>query len=406
MTIYGTYKYPCLDKYPGGSGFVTDSTIQQIVTQQIKAQGLRGKLSASQSKKAFRKLKASFLVNNVWDTDKYPIIKLAFLDGNQHQKDWVKKVINENMVPLLSKLTFQWDVPIEDAYIRISFSIPKQAWSTVGIDCFQVQSPQPTMNLGWLDDDIQFNGSEPHKNTGQVVLHEFGHAMGMIHEHTNPKNNPIVWNKEVVYTTLLQTNGWDREKVDNNMFEKYGDAELCQVAKEMPNGAERDADITNFCEGRLVNGSAYDVTSIMHYWYPPDWITEGPTDIPINITLSDMDKKWLIKYYGEPEEEEDVSDEEDEDDEEVEEEEEDTVEDVVYIVDDLSNMLMALVHSDDTSDNTKEQLLPIIQGLQIVNEKCGNIVHPKSIPNFNTYIKIGGIILIIVYFIVAYMSFK
>jgi hypothetical protein len=38
----------------------------------------------------------------------------------------------------------------------------------------------------------------------------------------------------------------------------------------------------------------------MHYFYPSSWILEGPKEIPKNTKLSDMDKLWLAKYYGDP----------------------------------------------------------------------------------------------------------
>jgi len=39
---------------------------------------------------------------------------------------------------------------------------------------------EPTMNYGWLKDDtddVEYR---------RVVIHEFGHALGAIHEHQNP----------------------------------------------------------------------------------------------------------------------------------------------------------------------------------------------------------------------------
>lgn len=71
------------------------------------------------------------------------------------------------------------------------------------------------MNLGWImqdrrDDDLR-----------QVILHEFGHALGCVHEHQSPLQD-IVWNKEQVYTDLGgPPNNWSRDKVDSNMFKKY-----------------------------------------------------------------------------------------------------------------------------------------------------------------------------------------
>jgi len=235
-------------------------------------------------------LRAAFRVDSIW---KQPQLAIAFLDGSPEDIEWVKQIVNNELAPVLSSFPIVWDVPPEESDIRISFALKGQAWSTVGTDSRLVPKDQPTMNLGWLDNDTDY-GAEAFKGTGQVVIHEFGHALGMIHEHQNPKGNPIVWNKEVVYEELAKTNGWDMETTDHNMFKKYGDAEKCQQAKEQGD----DQGQLDYCVGELVNGSEYDVKSIMHYFYPPSWIEEGPTEIPVNTSLSKLDKKWLGKYYG------------------------------------------------------------------------------------------------------------
>lgn len=291
---YTTHRYPCLDIYPAGKEFITPSQYKQMAQQQLKKQGLRGKLSVG---KESRKLRASFKVASIW---KQPEIKIAFVDGSPKQKKWVMKMVQKDLEPIVNKLKFTWNVPVQQADIRISFALKGQAWSTVGTDAKLVPSPQPTMNFGWLDDDTQY-GSEKFKNTGQVVLHEFGHALGMIHEHQNPKNNLIVWNKPVVIAELSRTQGWDIQTIEHNMFAKYGDKELCEEAKALPTTNQtRTKKIQDFCSGELVNGSDYDVNSIMHYFYPSEWIKEGPKKIPVNTTFSALDKKWLGKYYGKP----------------------------------------------------------------------------------------------------------
>ena len=294
--MYTQHRYPCIDKYPKTKQFITNAQIMKEAKQVIKKQGLKGKLSAS---KVYKKLKASFRVDSIWDTDKYPVLNIYFMDGSQKQQSWVRSIVTEHIQPLLSNLKLNWESSQQNSQIRISFALHGQAWSTVGTDALLVPITDPTMNLGWLDDDTQY-GAEPYKNTGQVVLHEFGHALGMIHEHQNPKGNEIVWNKPVVYEALARTNKWSPQQVDHNMFKKYGDAELCNKAKQLPKGPDRRVQMENYCVGELVNGSSYDVTSIMHYFYPADWILRGPTEIPVNLKFSDLDKKWLRKYYGVP----------------------------------------------------------------------------------------------------------
>ena len=204
-------------------------------------------------------------------------------DSPDESRKWVRRVIQKQLEPHIGGLTLEWNVPRDRSDVRISFAQPLEAWSVVGTECRQISKDAPTMNLGWLDDDILYNTSK-HKGTGQVVVHEFCHMLGMIHEHQNPKSNPIVWNKEVV-SRELKREGWSEEDILLNMYEKYGDYELCM----------RDQ---AFCGETLINGSRYDPHSIMHYFYPKRWIKKGPKNIPVNVKLSVLDKKWLRRYYG------------------------------------------------------------------------------------------------------------
>lgn len=290
-TKYAEHTRACLDKYPKDKKFLTNSSIQTMAVNTLQNnKSLKGKISAMNRSGEYKKLKAAFKVASVWDIKE---LKIAFLDGTPEQINWIKTVVEKFIAPIVSKLKFTYVTDLSDSHIRVSFALKGQAWSFIGSDCLQIPKTDPTMNLGWIDNDTDFD-IEAYKNTGHVVCHEFGHALGMIHEHQNPKNNPIVWNKEVVYEELERTNGWTKDVTDNNMFKKYGDAELCNQAKQSNN----QLDIQNFCEGELVNGSEYDPHSIMHYFFPSAWILEGPKELPINTKYSEQDVIWLKKYYG------------------------------------------------------------------------------------------------------------
>ena len=78
------------------------------------------------------------------------------------------------------ELRFEW-VESGPAEIRIAFRQGNGSWSHLGTFCRQItDDDEPTMNYGWLtpdSDDVELRS---------VVLHEFGHALGLIHEHQNP----------------------------------------------------------------------------------------------------------------------------------------------------------------------------------------------------------------------------
>jgi hypothetical protein len=67
--------------------------------------------------------------------------------------------------------------------VRISFYADAGSRSAVGRDALNTSSfpvHQPTMNFGWVRDD-----SDPVEDKA-VILHEFGHALGCIHETRHP----------------------------------------------------------------------------------------------------------------------------------------------------------------------------------------------------------------------------
>jgi serralysin len=110
----------------------------------------------------------------------------------------------------------------------------------------------------------------PDAEYSRVVLHEFGHAIGCIHEHSSPAGG-IKWHKEVVYRDLGgPPNNWDKATVDHNVFAVY------------------DKSVTQF--------TAVDSKSIMLYSFPKEWTLDGMT-FTTNGTLSSTDKKFIKARY-------------------------------------------------------------------------------------------------------------
>jgi len=110
--------------------------------------------------------------------------------------------------------------------IRIGFNSDDGAWSYIGTDCLDIPLREFTMNLGFIDT--------------ATVLHEFGHALGLIHEHQSPAKGNFRWNKpEVVKSLSGPPNYWDLGTIQSNMFHRYKKSEI--------------------------SGTEYDQRSIMHY---------------------------------------------------------------------------------------------------------------------------------------------
>ena len=73
--------------------------------------------------------------------------------------------------------------------IRISFDPSSGSWSLVGRRCEEVvNNEEATMNLSGVRSTSTSIGLEERR----VVLHEFGHALGLIHEHQSPSRSTVL----------------------------------------------------------------------------------------------------------------------------------------------------------------------------------------------------------------------
>jgi len=187
-------------------------------------------------------------------------LRVRFLDGDPAVQKRIEPFAQEWSKYANLKFVFGND---PNAEIRISFS-QAGSWSYIGTDALTIPKTQPTMNFGWL------TPSTPNDEYSRVVVHEFGHAIGCIHEHQNPSTN-IPWNTAAVYDYYAgPPNHWSKEQVDINLFTRYG------------------ADITQF--------SAFDRDSIMLYPIPNDF-TVGDFEVGWNSVLSKTDRDYVATLY-------------------------------------------------------------------------------------------------------------
>lgn len=190
-------------------------------------------------------------------------IRIRFMDGTDKLQWQIAKVAGEWTKYANLRFIFCDD---PDAEARITFQQPG-SWSFIGTDVLLTPKDQPTMNFGWLKPDT--SQAEVHR----VVWHEFGHLLGMVHEH-QLANATIKWNKNAVYEYYARTNGWTKQQVEVNMFQKFS-PDYFPVAKE------------------------FDPTSIMMYPISKEF-TEDGMEINWNEQISEIDKDFVARLYPYP----------------------------------------------------------------------------------------------------------
>jgi hypothetical protein len=176
-------------------------------------------------------------------------LQVKFLGGDQTQRNTARK--QAEWWSAVANLKFAFN-NASNAEIRISFDSSDGAWSYVGTDCRSIPLNEATMNLGFLE--------------GGTAAHEFGHAIGLAHEHQNPQGG-IQWNEAVVIKALAGSpNFWDEATTRHNVLRKYTSDQI--------------------------NGTKFDPDSIMLYFFPAAWTLNGIAT-KANEVLSATDKAFI-----------------------------------------------------------------------------------------------------------------
>lgn len=221
-------------------------------------------------------VRAGILKSNKWEVGQ--TIRIKFLRENNHSdyknnnnprdsrvayseleaearaaiNEWAE-LVNLNFEYLAFDSKTKADINI--GFKHTSDSSPNGSHSYIGTNC---RNKTVSINFGW-------------RGNHATYLHEFGHALGLKHEHQLPSHN-IEWNKEYVYNYYAQSDGWDKATVDRNVFELVS-ASSCIYSEP-------------------------DTKSIMCYTIPKEFIKSGDvSSFPYNTRLSDIDKKFISYMY-------------------------------------------------------------------------------------------------------------
>ncbi|MBL4684616.1 MAG: outer membrane protein assembly factor BamD [Nannocystaceae bacterium] len=189
-------------------------------------------------------------------------LKVGFMDGSSEARKAVAQMAEVWTEHANLKWDFHFGTAPANADILIRFDAPGCTSALGTSSRMRAERGEPSMNLCHMD------GKLASPDFARVVLHEFGHALGLYHEHQSPKAS-YSWNKDAVYQ-YYAAYGWSRPYVDKWVFERIS-----------PN---------------VVDASDYDPNSIMHYAFPPEFTTDG-VGFGGKRELSALDKSFIAKMY-------------------------------------------------------------------------------------------------------------
>jgi hypothetical protein len=134
----------------------------------------------------------------------------------------------------------------------------------MGKDGLVIPASDPTVNF-------ELTGKSSREEVGMVVLHEFGHVLGLEHEHSNPAST-LKWDRPAVYKQFAGSpNFWTRDEVDHQLFAIWPPAYF-PIHK------------------------VFDRQSIMMYEMPADYFVDKKA-ITRNSQLSALDKQFVAALY-------------------------------------------------------------------------------------------------------------
>jgi hypothetical protein len=155
----------------------------------------------------------------------YKKLRVCFFGGSDEVRTTIAQLANEWIIPQVG-IGFDWgngnvprscDPSTRLDHIRISFDQPGY-WSMLGTGSLHyVRADESSMNFEGFDKLTPDQIKEEY--SASIVYHEFGHALGLHHEHQSPAttcDSEFDW--DYIYVKYGEPPGaWDKATVDNNM---------------------------------------------------------------------------------------------------------------------------------------------------------------------------------------------
>lgn len=206
-----------------------------------------------------------FLGSNQWKWRDRSSLKVYFFNGDSSAWKKVLGIANEWSQHCGLNFTLTDKIGLSD--IRISFRTHKGYASYVGSEADKMIY-DTTMFL--QDIDLALNQNKP--DARRIILHEFGHALGLYHELQHPEAE-IPWDTVALYSYYESEYRWPKQRTYSQVLKKISDMSL---------------------------KSRFDTLSIMIYAVPPELTIGKSYKVRWPESLSPTDKQFIGSYYKKP----------------------------------------------------------------------------------------------------------
>jgi hypothetical protein len=209
---------------------------------------------------------AAFL--NTWDIN---TLNVFFLAGNDRMHQTVMRQVQKWTEAC--NIKFVQTDRAAGSHLRVDFRRGLGHFSHVGLECKEVPQNERTMNLDMTETSMvsDYNLS--------VILHEFGHAIGLLHEHSSPASNLRFADMASLIRFFQgkfgERPGETQRLIEHNILKKYKDTEVKKF-------------------------SQFDPDSIMIYSLPQEVLAPGSGPMRANLSLSATDIDYASRMYGAP----------------------------------------------------------------------------------------------------------
>ena len=190
------------------------------------------------------------------------VLDVWFMNGTATLRGAVEHHIKtwEEHANIRFRMSTSPKAPVRVSFDSTGMTAPNQFDALLGRTCLNGNPAMPTVNLGFVP-------GTPESEIRRLILHEFGHVLGLIHEHQSPAGG--IRFKPNVYQWFKDNAGWDASVVRSQV-------------------------LTRFSQSEMLNSTSFDPHSIMCYYFPAEVADPGTF---LNTTLSPTDIRFIGQVY-------------------------------------------------------------------------------------------------------------